>query len=280
MWILTGLYIVYYLLLPLGLLYLIWKIWDKRKVIKGYIGFGRREKNDPLFGKKVGEMERLQVLIIIFLLLFVPVSNLVSYQIQEMSIKYDRMPAGGFGQSIVYNQVKRQLGPSYDAESIISEMETYLFSLEKSDYELKEGNVTEKLRDEFEERGYDLEKDWNLTQEEGRWWIVSDEEKKFRIEESEDELEVYEKPSIYERWFLEDIREEIDLEQFTRFPGRLAVYYLDKDDVGELIVITYSYLSPLPITKSFTFIVGKDEVSLYQENTIIYPSNPSNIDPF
>jgi len=212
MWSLLGLYLVYYLVLPLGFIFLIWKIWQKRDELKGASEFGSRKKNSPELKKKVGEMERLQVFFIIFLLLFIPSSTLISSQIQEVSIEYDRMAAGGFGQSIEYRQVKRQLGPSYDTESIISEMETA--------------------------------------------------------------------PS-YRSWYIEDIREEVDLERLTRLPGRLAVYYLDKRETREqFVIITYSYFSPLPITRTFVFRVFDDEAFFYEENTIVYPGNPSNIDPF
>ncbi|MBS3781549.1 MAG: hypothetical protein KGY68_02945 [Candidatus Thermoplasmatota archaeon] len=161
--------------------------------------------------KKVGEMERLQVFLIILLLLFVPLSNMVSSQIQELSIEYDQKPVGGMGGSIEYRQLRRQLGPSYDTDSIISEMETA--------------------------------------------------------------------PS-YMSWYIEDVREEIDLDRLTRLPGRLAVYYLDKSDAGEFMVITYSYLSPLPITQYFVFLVFGEEASLYKEDAFIYPESPSRIDPF
>lgn len=280
MWMIFGLYLVYYLVLPVGLFFLIYKIWQKRKTIKGATEFGSVGKSAPELKKKVGEMKKLQISLVILLLLFLPLNNVVSHQIQDLSIENEQAPVGGLGGSIEYDQVDRQLGPSYDPDSVISDMDPYLFSLKKSDYELEKGNVSGDLREEFEDRGYELEEEWNLIDEESTWWIVDDNDKEYRIEETEDKLEVYEKLPTYESWFIEDVREAIDLERLTRFPGRLSVYYLDKADIGNLLLITYSYLSPLPITRTFTFLIYEGEASLDQENTIIYPLNPANIDPF
>ncbi len=212
MWQMLGLYLIYYLILPAGLIYFIWKIWQKKDQLQGLADFGSKKKTIPELKKRIGEMERLQVFIIIFLLLFVPVSNLVSYQVLELSMEYDHMPVGGFGQSIEYRQLKRKLGPSYDSDSIISHMETDDTS-----------------------------------------------------------------------WFIEDIREDVDFESLTRIPGLLAVYHLDKRATGEeFIVITYHYLSPIPIIRSFVFFVDVDGVFLhpeYGEQTIVYPVTPSYLDP-
>ncbi|MFP4000345.1 MAG: hypothetical protein ACLFU5_00380 [Thermoplasmata archaeon] len=84
----------------------------------------------------------------------------------------------------------------------------------------------------------------------------------------------------YGSWYIEDVREEIDLDRLTRLPGSLAVYYLDKSEAGEFMVITYSYLSPVPITRYFVFFVFEDEASLFKEDTLVYPENPAKIDPF
>ncbi len=281
MWTLFGLYLVYYILLPLGFIFLVWKLWQKKDTLKGISDFGSKEKSIPDVKKGIGEMERIQVFIIIFILLFIPASNFISFQIQDLTIEYNRVPTGGLGGSIEYPQVRRQLGPSYDTDYIISQMDTYLFSLDRLDYELEEGPVSEELRQEFDKRGYVLREGWNLTEEDDVWWIITDdEEKKFRIEENADELDVYEKPPAHRTWFIEDVREAVDLESLTRFPGRLTVYHLDKRRAGQFLVITYNYFSPIPITRAFVFLVLEDEASLYEEKTIVYPSNPSNIDPF
>jgi len=124
MWQMLGLTLIYYVILPVGLIFLVWKIWQKKDELQGISDFGSKKKNAPELKKKIGEMERLQVFLIIFILIFMPVSSLVSYQIQDLSLEYDRMPVGGFGESIEYRQLRGEpLGPSYDSDSIISEME-------------------------------------------------------------------------------------------------------------------------------------------------------------
>ncbi len=279
MWSLIGLYIVYYLVLPLGLIFLVWKMWQKKKTLQGISDFGSRKKSFPEIKKRKGEMERLQVFLIIFILLFIPVSNFVSFQIQERSIEYDSRPVGGLG-SIEYRQLRRKLGPSYDIDAIISEMDTYLFSLEKPEYELEEGSVSEDLISAFDEEGYTIEEGWYITEEREVWWITSDLRKRFRIEEAEDKFDIYEKPSPTRDWFINDIRQHVDLERLASFPGRLGVYYLEKRDFGDFMVVSYDYFSPLPVTRNFVFLIHEDRAFFYEENTIVYPSNPSNIDPF
>lgn len=89
-------------------------------------------------------------------------------------------------------------------------------------------------------------------------------------------------------WHLEDIRDQIDLDEITKVPGRLGAYYLTKRFGGgtraSYIVITYTYISPLPITRTFGFRIydsdGGKEAVLGVEDTIMYPMNPSRTDPF
>ncbi len=88
-----------------------------------------------------------------------------------------------------------------------------------------------------------------------------------------------EKPDI---WHTEDILEELDLEDLNKIPGRLSVYRMGMGNYGrDDIVITYTYLSPLPITRTFGFKISPTgEAYLVEENTMIYPMNPGNPDPF
>lgn len=84
-------------------------------------------------------------------------------------------------------------------------------------------------------------------------------------------------------WYTDDIQEQIDFDEITRIPGTMTVYYLDKREWSH-IVITYTYLSPLPITRIYGFriyeMLIEEEAILEVEETIIYPMNPSNTDPF
>ncbi len=88
----------------------------------------------------------------------------------------------------------------------------------------------------------------------------------------------------WEDWLLEDIRDEIDFDEITRLPGRLGVYYLRRAATRENhVIITYSYLSPIPITIVYGFnVVPEQEIIFLLEgpDTLIYPMDPADVDPF
>lgn len=275
-----SLYLVYYFLFPVGVLLLLITLWKKKDFIRGVSGFGRgrEEESASTLKDNMADMRKLQVFLVLFILIFFPVVNLTFSNLTEITMSRDRYYAGGMGQSRIYNPIQRQLGPSSDVDSIISEMETYLFSLDRAEYDLEEGAVSEHMRLEFEEKGYEINEEAELIKEDEAFWIIWEEEKKFRIEQHEDELEVYEKPPSYRNWFIEDIQEFIDFEHLTRYPGELAVYRLRK--TWEHIVITYTYYSPVPIMRIYGFNLIEDEVFLDTEETIVYPMDPGRADPF
>ncbi len=77
-------------------------------------------------------------------------------------------------------------------------------------------------------------------------------------------------------WYLDDIREQIDMYDLSRIPGRITFYQLRETmSEHERIVITYSYLSPIPITRSMEFIVIERTAFLEEDTTIVYPIPPS-----
>ncbi|MEF8874778.1 MAG: hypothetical protein V5A88_08965 [Candidatus Thermoplasmatota archaeon] len=77
-------------------------------------------------------------------------------------------------------------------------------------------------------------------------------------------------------WYLDDIREQIDLEELTRFPGRITVYKLRRGRANtEQIVINYAYLSPIPVTRSIEFVVLQEKAFLEADRTVVYPMPPS-----
>jgi len=94
----------------------------------------------------------------------------------------------------------------------------------------------------------------------------------------------------YSPWIIDGIKEEIDFDEITRIPGKLGVYYLERS-LGEgvrehNIIITYSYFSPIPITRVYGFEVlpgnGEEQGDIWLEegpNTVIYPMDPANADP-
>ncbi len=80
----------------------------------------------------------------------------------------------------------------------------------------------------------------------------------------------------YIDWYLGDIREQIDLDELDRFPGRITVYQIRRTMSGpEKIVVVYSYLSPVPITRSIQFIVLQEKAFLEADTTVVYPMPPS-----
>lgn len=95
-------------------------------------------------------------------------------------------------------------------------------------------------------------------------------------------------------WVVEGIKDEIDFDEITRLPGRLGVYYLErssgviggKGGIGGTfehnVVITYSYFSPIPITKVYGFFVMPEQENIFLRegpNTVIYPMDPADADP-
>ena len=69
----------------------------------------------------------------------------------------------------------------------------YLFSLSYSEYEdhLEEGPMDENLTDAFEEEGYELDDEAELSEEEGEWTIIEGGEDVFTIKRDEDELNIF-----------------------------------------------------------------------------------------
>lgn len=209
---LWGLYIVYYLVFPLAVLLPIFLTWKNKELIKGVsiFSFGREESSSGVLREKVSSMKNLQVVLVVAILLFVPVMNFTTSAIQDRVIQRDFGTGEGLGRGAEYNPVPDwgKVGPSYDTDAVIEEMEEYP-----------------------------------------------------------------------DRWRLENLREKIDFEEITRMPGRLTVYYQEKLD-WDYIIITYTYLSPLPITRLYGFRVIEDVVALREMETIMYPMDPSRVDPF
>ncbi len=98
-----------------------------------------------------------------------------------------------------------------------------------------------------------------------------------KIGPSFDADEVLEKmDSGEEDWYLESIKGEVDLDQLTRYPGRMTVYKISGSfGRQERVVINYDFLSPLPFTRSLEFIIIEEEAFLEADNTVIYPMPPS-----
>ncbi len=83
-----------------------------------------------------------------------------------------------------------------------------------------------------------------------------------------------------QRWQTEGIKERVDFDELTSVPGRLAVYRL-----RNRIILTYTYLAPFPIVRSFGFqyqeVEGPDgetelQFLVEREETYLFPFNPGS----
>ncbi len=77
------------------------------------------------------------------------------------------------------------------------------------------------------------------------------------------------------RWMYEDIAGVVDFDDLTRLPGRLAVYRLR----DTRYIITYTYLTPVPMMRAYGFRFVSIGDGTYQmihsrEETYIYPMYP------
>jgi hypothetical protein len=82
--------------------------------------------------------------------------------------------------------------------------------------------------------------------------------------------EMRERPEIPQK-----IDQIVDIDELTRFPGRLAVYRLQ----GNRIIITYSYLAPFPVIKAYGFLMddtnGGWRILYHNEQTFVFPMVPA-----
>ncbi|MFO7991288.1 MAG: hypothetical protein R6U61_03220 [Thermoplasmata archaeon] len=76
-------------------------------------------------------------------------------------------------------------------------------------------------------------------------------------------------------WHPDLFEEIVDLDQLTKYPGRMAVYIL----VEDRYIITYTFLAPVPIVKGYGFQInevdGEDVMIAQNEGTYIFPMEPS-----
>ncbi len=99
-----------------------------------------------------------------------------------------------------------------------------------------------------------------------------------RIGPSFDAEEVIEKmeEDVRMEKYLEDIRDQIDLDKLVRSPGWITVYQVRRTRAyPERIVINFGYLSPIPITRSLDFVIVEGRAFLEGDNLVVYPMPPS-----
>ncbi|MBS3817224.1 MAG: hypothetical protein KGY76_06645 [Candidatus Thermoplasmatota archaeon] len=206
------LYFLYYLGIPGLIIFVVWKMKEKRDFIESM-----EELNDNKIGaysdaltdsKK--NLKKIQVVFVVLFLMSMPVLNLTGNTLQNISLHSTR-DYGSWETDFlaVIDRVGREIGPSFDTDEVIEQ-----------------------------------------------------------LEENKD------------RWYLEDIQNQISFQEISQVPGTLAVYQLREITSDfERIVITYDYLSPIMITKYIEFIIVEDEAFLEAEKTILYPMPPSFATP-
>ncbi len=88
-------------------------------------------------------------------------------------------------------------------------------------------------------------------------------------------------PSI---WIPEELQEKVDFEELTSIPGLLTVYRLHPGLFGPRIIVTYTYASPLPITRAFGFQFERSEEDggevmfhVEREESYLFPMDPGKV---
>lgn len=89
---------------------------------------------------------------------------------------------------------ERLFGHRFSLRRNVTDEMTYLFSLRQTEYEdyLNESTISPELREAFEDEGHDVDEDAEL-EEDREWFVVEDDERRYRIEidEDDEELNIY-----------------------------------------------------------------------------------------
>ncbi len=124
---LIGLYVIYYIIIPGLIIYIIWKIKEKRGFIKTFTLFcePKREKSTAILEKNRKKLKNLTILLVIFILISMPALHLTSHGLQDISMHRSRnYMSGETAFPAHFDYVNSKIGPSLDREGIIEEMET------------------------------------------------------------------------------------------------------------------------------------------------------------
>jgi len=123
---LIGLYIVYYLGIPGLIIYIIFKIKNKKDFIKVYTTFSgeNKEKSSSIIEKNKKELKNFKILLIIFILISIPALHLTSHGLQDISMHRSRnYMSGETAFPAHFDYVEYKFGPSLNREDVIEQME-------------------------------------------------------------------------------------------------------------------------------------------------------------
>lgn len=78
----------------------------------------------------------------------------------------------------------------------------YRFSLERTEYEqyLEDGPIDRSLEEAFEDEGYGLHQDTELSEADGSWYIYENDTHTYRIEIEDENLEIYEEVDSHQQY--------------------------------------------------------------------------------
>ncbi|MBS3788203.1 hypothetical protein KGY77_11080 [Candidatus Bipolaricaulota bacterium] len=201
-------FMVYYLGLPLILLYFYLRFRSQREFISFFENLDNRECKENKEKREQAENKRywLKIIFVVILIVFLSSWHLVTSELADIRMRTEI--EFGFGGVYTENPVVVSLGPTYDVSKVIEIMK-----------------------------------------------------------------------SKKERWLPGKVKEVVDLESLTNFKGIIAVYRT----YDQRYIITYTYLSPYPLIKSFGFKYVKtddDQLKIIKKDkrTIFYPLSPGIVD--
>lgn len=118
------------------------------------------------------------------------VSNKENRTIEDLCLEGEIISSGNG----TLSEVNFHLDPDsdfYDSKSYSDSWD--LFSLDISEYGefLKEGRISDGLKETFEKKGFDVEEDAELLEESGRWWIREDNVRRYLIKRDGKETTIY-----------------------------------------------------------------------------------------
>ncbi len=204
-------YVIYYLI-PVAFIIISWKLWYDKGYLNSFWTGWNKQKLEKEYKKLKIKLYKTIAIFVIVLLITLSIWGFVATEIIDHQLKRERIGGSVFS-PVFRDPVTHQIGPSYELDPILEEME--------------------------------------------------------------------DNPGI---WIPEELQGKVDFEDLTSIPGRLTVYRLRQELFGPRIIITYTYISPLPITRAYGFqfeIPEEDgeEVVFYvaREENYLFPMDPGAV---
>ncbi len=118
-----GTFIFYYFIVPLGIIYGIWRLWDKERGISFIKGDKWPFKTDDnSSSNRMLDLKHIKIAFIVLLIISLPLWGLSTSLIAENNLRSE-IRGGTIINPIISDPVVNTLGPSYNTDEIINEME-------------------------------------------------------------------------------------------------------------------------------------------------------------